>query len=127
MSTGQKTLLGAMGLAVAVLVGLTVHGLREDPTRASATKATAETPAMTDTGGVPRHAETPPWQTPRDSKEPLPPGSVPVWRVDPPPPDRAAPMPAAPVEPPNPATHRPAMDNPGGVNGDRPERAVPGL
>lgn len=32
-----------------------------------------------------------------------------------------------PVAPPNPATHRLPMDNPGGLNRYRPERKVPGL
>lgn len=41
------------------------------------------------------------------------------------PPSQSPPL--RPVEPPNPATHRPPMDNPGGVNRDRPPRPVPGL
>ena len=36
-------------------------------------------------------------------------------------------LPPEPIEPPNPATHRPPMDNPGGLNRFRPERPVPGL
>lgn len=36
-------------------------------------------------------------------------------------------LPPQPVEPPNPATHRPPMDNPGGLNRFRPARPVPGL
>lgn len=36
-------------------------------------------------------------------------------------------QPPEPVEPPNPATHRPPMDNPGGLNRFRPARPVPGL
>lgn len=36
-------------------------------------------------------------------------------------------LPPQPVEPPNPATHRPPMDNPGGLNRFRPARPIPGL
>jgi hypothetical protein len=114
----QKTVLGGLLVAVAVLVGLTVSGLREEPAPPSASRR-ASPPAS---AGAELARETPPWQTPPATKEPLPAGTVPVWRVDPPRPDPSAPMPAAVVEPPNPATHRPPMDNPGGVNGDRPER-----
>lgn len=35
--------------------------------------------------------------------------------------------PPAPVEPPNPAIHRPPTDNPGGLNRFRPARPIPGL
>ncbi|MFM7204630.1 MAG: hypothetical protein ACKO6N_27985 [Myxococcota bacterium] len=35
--------------------------------------------------------------------------------------------PPAPVEPPNPAVHRPPTDNPGGLNRFRPARPIPGL
>jgi hypothetical protein len=34
---------------------------------------------------------------------------------------------ATPIPPPNPILYQPPMDNPGGVDGDRPPRQVPGL
>jgi hypothetical protein len=120
MSAAQKTLLGALALTVALLVGLTVDGLREESsrgTRAAARASRAELPSAT---------EPAPWHAAADEPvSELPPGTVPVSRIDPPRPDLAMPLPQRPVEPPNPALHRPPMDNPGGVNGDRPERPSP--
>lgn len=69
---------------------------------------------------------TPPWQTTPENSPPLPAGYVPAWVVKPPAPDPNGALPE-PVEPPDPLTTPPPMDNPGGVNGDRPERPVPGL
>jgi hypothetical protein len=71
--------------------------------------------------------ETPPWKATPNNTPALPEGTVPTWEVDPPPPDPSAPLPPDPVDPPNPAEHRPPLHNPGGVNGDRPPRLVPGL
>lgn len=67
-----------------------------------------------------------PWEI-RHEQTVLPPGTVPVSAVAPPPPDPAAPLPPAPVEPRNPAQHRPPTHNPGGIDADRPSRPVPGL
>ncbi|HEX5058878.1 MAG TPA: hypothetical protein VFV99_05930 [Kofleriaceae bacterium] len=124
-------LLAGLCVAVALLVVLTLQGLRSStepakpsnaavpttPSRATATPGT--TPAVPD--------ETPPWKTTPQTTGTLPPGTVPAWQVNPPPPDPSTPPPPAPREPANPALHRPAMDNPGGVNGARPERKVPGV
>ncbi len=60
------------------------------------------------------------WET-----SPQPRGYVPASIIDPPPPPRAPPPPP-PRAPPNPIANRPTMYNPGGINGDRPERPVPG-
>src|SRR5690606_921272 len=68
---------------------------------------------------LPRAAS--PWHTTASEPASRPAGTVPVSQVDPPPPDPAARLPPPPVEPPNPAVHRPALHNPGGVNADRPE------
>lgn len=76
---------------------------------------------------VPLPPEISPWEATPDNTPPLPEGQVPAWEVKPPPPDPSVPPPPAPREPPDPASYRPPMDNPGGVNGDRPERPVSGL
>lgn len=52
--------------------------------------------------------------TPADEMEPL--------REEPP-----SPEPPPPVEPPEPSLFRPPMHNPGGVDGDRPPRPIPGI
>lgn len=60
-------------------------------------------------------------------------GAEPQGDVSPPPASAAPPhqtvelQPLGPIEPPNPATHRPPTDNPGGLNRFRPARPVPGL
>lgn len=67
----------------------------------------------------------PPWEARPDNSPPVAKGYIPAWKIDSPrgdPNARPAPLPVA---PPNPAEHRPPMENPGGVNGDRPPRAVP--
>lgn len=118
--------LGGLFVAVAALIALTLQGLRSSDDRGSAQKSVTE-PSRTSGAapGVP--SETPPWQATPENTTTLPPGTVPAWRVNPPPPDPNAPLPPPPKEPPNPALNRPPMDNPGGVNGDRPERKVPGV
>lgn len=120
MSAGAKTLLGTLVVTVVVLVGLTVHGLREEVTPASASRTASVSAVVVGT------SEAAPWQAAASPAAILP-GTVPVSQIDPPRPDPAMPMPAGPVPPPNPALHRPPLDNPGGVDGDRPARAVPGL
>jgi hypothetical protein len=52
---------------------------------------------------------------------------IPAWKVNLPPSDPNTPQPPLPAEPPDPRTTRLPMHNPGGINGDRPERKVPGL
>ena len=122
MSAAQKTLLGALAACAVVLVALTLHGLRDDPSSARATARASASVAST------TPAETPPWQANAETPGGPLPGTVPVSHVDPPRPDAAMPMPPATViEPPNPALHRLPMDNVGGVDSDRPARAVPGL
>lgn len=69
-----------------------------------------------------------PWEVTRDNAPPPPRGHTPAYQVRPPPPDAARASSApVPVPRPDPASTRPPMDNPGGVNGDRPPRPVPGL
>lgn len=116
----MKSILAALGLVVVVLVALTVHGLRE---QSSPETRTTERSARAPVTSV---AEVAPWQAAAPPEAMLP-GTVPVSQIDPPRPDPTVPMPPAVVEPPNPALHRPPMDNPGGVDGDRPARAVPAL
>jgi hypothetical protein len=70
--------------------------------------------------------EVPPWASKQEGTAPPPPHHVPAWQLRPPPPSAGDPTPSPPAEPPNPATHRPPDDNPGGVNGDRPARVLDG-
>lgn len=117
-------------VAAAVFVGLTLQGLRGSNEHATAQPANAKVqPSAPRSPGAPedRRDETPPWQATPQNTTALPPGTVPAWQVNPPPPDPSAPLPPPAHEPPNPATHRPSMDNPGGINGDRPERTAPGV
>jgi hypothetical protein len=130
--TRARWALGALLLAVALLVGLTLHGLREGPqpvAKDADSRAATAGPANESSIAGPRVPpgladETPPWQATPENTGALPAGTVPAWQVHPPRPDPSAPLPPAPVEPPNPAEHRPPIHNPGGVNGDRPERTV---
>lgn len=139
---GIGLLLGGLFLVAGVFAGLTLEGLSRTPpaptrgktepsalvTIRHAPPTVTPAPGTLDGMGItPLPAETPPWEVTKDSSGPLPPGQVPAWIVRPPPPDPSAPAPPAPIEPPDPATHTPPMDNPGGVNGARPERSVPGL
>ncbi len=132
--TRARWALGGSLLAVALLVGLTLHGLRDGPPpvstdtdgRAATTGAATALPIAGRRVSPGVAAETPPWRATPGNTSALPAGTVPAWRVKPPPPDRSTPLPPAPVEPPNPAEHRPPVHNPGGVNRDRPERRVPG-
>lgn len=128
MTSNQRAarwMLGALMLAVVVLVGLTLHGLR-DPRVAIRTPVTGSAARALHPGsGAPMlESETPPWQATPDNTSAALPGTVPTRRVDPPRPDPSIRMPLPPVEPPNPAQHRPPLHNPGGVNGDRPEREL---
>jgi hypothetical protein len=68
--------------------------------------------------------ETPPWESTPETIGPVPPHHVSAWKVRVPRPGADGPLPTPPHEPPDPATYRPPMDNPGGVNGDRPERGA---
>jgi hypothetical protein len=129
--------LGGLVLAVVLLYGFTVHRIGERPQAASAdiedregrvesrsrTRSRAPTKRAAVVEPLPAH-ETAPWQA---TEVALPPGSVPVAHVDPPPPDPHVVLPPPPVEPSNPALHRPPLHNPGGVDRDRPPRPVPGL
>lgn len=126
----SRWILGVLFAVAALLAGLTLQGLHGSSDRVTPEPSNAGAAARASTAGpaVPgQTTEMPPWQATPQNANALPPGTVPAWQVDPPPPDPAQPLPPPPREPPNPALHRPAMDNPGGVNGDRPERAVPGI
>jgi hypothetical protein len=67
-------------------------------------------------------AEPRPWES-RSGEDPGP-GYIPAWRLNIAPPEQVPP-PTVNADRPDPAKYRPSMDNPGGVNGDRPERAMP--
>lgn len=128
-------------LAGLLLFGLTLQWLRERSqpvsadTKGRAARTSPRSPSRThNRSGPATHSsvagqrvpseladETPPWQAASKDTAIMPPGTVPVWRVDPPSPDPSAPLPPPPVEPPNPAQHRPPIHNLGGVDRDRPE------
>jgi hypothetical protein len=128
--TRARWVLGALLLPVILIVALTLHGLRDGPQPVStdaAGRAATTGPATESPIAGPRVSpgladETPPWRARPESTSALPAGTVPAWRVNPPPPDPSPPLPPAPIEPPNPAKHRPPLHNPGGVDGDRPAR-----
>jgi hypothetical protein len=121
-----------LGVAIAALIGLRrdrrepnapreVSSLRGEPVNPPGAVARAETAAVTADPG--RRAA--PWDATPESSPPVPAGHVPAWEVAPPAP---ASPPARPIRlPDDPARSRPAMHNPGGVDGVRPPRPVPGL
>ncbi len=114
-------IVGLVG-ATAALGAVTLYGLKRKPEPAPG--GVSAQPQVVTRAGQP--AEGPPWHAPPGDARALPPGTVPVEQIKPPPPDPSAPPPA-PREPKNPATHRPPVHNPGGVDGDRPSRKVPGV
>jgi hypothetical protein len=66
--------------------------------------------------------ETPPWEATPGNTPAVAANYWPAWKVNPPAPDPESPRPPDPVPPPDPRASRPALVNPGGVNGDRPAR-----
>jgi len=68
-----------------------------------------------------------PWEATPETSPEVPEHHLPAWEVNPPPPDLNRPPPPPPRDTRDPATYRPPKHNPGGVNGDRPPREVPGL
>jgi hypothetical protein len=122
-------------LGAAVTLGVTVAFLFEALYRRSPGSAALgsgdEPPALAPppawTPKPPAHKDTPSWEsTPSNTGKPDR-GFVPAWKVNPPRPDPSAPTPPTPFAPPDPQQNRPAMQNPGGINGVRPERKVPGI
>jgi hypothetical protein len=116
-------ILAAGGLAFYLLV------LRQ-PTGAEAIEsplpgATSTAPVHANVAPVAVPGRVAPWEATRENTPPVPAGQVPAWQVRPAAPDPTMHMPAAPVAPPDPQTTTPPMDNPGGVNGDRPPRPEP--
>jgi hypothetical protein len=122
----------------AALILVDLHGAQLPAAGGSAGATTSpivtvrHTPAFADRGDenrprdvrtVPPPPTTAPWEATPESSPPLPDRHIPAWQVRPPPPDPNAAARPEPTSPPDPATTRPPMDNPGGVNGDRPPRA----
>ena len=123
MSKLRLAALAGLALAIGILVAVVV----EKPTRSSDVGAsTAETTQRTRVGspsgkrlralGTPRRGHTT-HDTRTHSHGPVTPSPVPL------PPRQTHAVPALS----DPAKNRPPLYNPGGVNGDRPPRAVPGL
>ncbi len=79
------------------------------------------TPELVDPPAKPL-VEQQPWQATPEASPPPPSGQVPAWQVHPPAPDREVRPPPDPTPPPDPMATRPALSNPGGVNGARPPR-----
>jgi hypothetical protein len=73
---------------------------------------------------APPPVEEQPWEAKDDAE--VPEGHLSVAEVKPPGPEPTLTAPEA-VPPPDPLTHEPPKDNPGGVNGDRPPREIPGM
>jgi hypothetical protein len=110
----KPQLLVGIFAAVALLVGLTLYGIRDSNQHATLARKLSD--------------EIPPWQvTSANTPDPsspsaagpaattarstaLPPGTVPAWQINPPAPDPSAPLPPPPHEPPNPALHRPSTE-----------------
>lgn len=113
----------AMGMAVA-LVLRDLYGASESETDALSMSIggagdVSPPPPRTERGGS-ASVET----ASRTFEGPLPPHHVPASAIRrPPTPSMPVPVPRPPAEP---SRHRPPLHNPGGVNGDRPERASPG-
>jgi hypothetical protein len=107
--------LGALLVAVALLLALTLRGARSSRERAAPDLIETSKRQAPSSDGPAAPAklaeEVPPWEVKPGAAPALPPGTVPAWQVDPPPPDRLTPRPP-PQEPPNPALHRPAMQSP---------------
>src|SRR5262249_11371956 len=61
-----------------------------------------------------------PWQATRENAPQIDEHHIPAWKVPTTPPVAWTPPPV--VEPPDPLAHPPPLQNPGGVNGDRPPR-----
>jgi len=123
-------------LGSSVLLGVTMAFLLESLHRTS--PRFASQPTMADVQPTPIPAASQlvkpvplakqilPWDS-RRQDSPSAPEYIPAWKVNPPRPDPNALPPPRPVEPTNPQLTKPPRDNPGGVNGDRPERPVPGM
>lgn len=74
------------------------------PASASSSESSPSTPSKQRVVGT----DVPPWVAASQSEKlPLPEGVVPASEINPPPPDPNTPQPRPPIEPPNPATHRP--------------------
>ena len=106
-------ILAALAAAVALLLGVTLRGLRSaddaaprEDLRAAESSAAPSPRRLVATSTL--ADETPPWEVkPTTAASSLPPGSVPAWKVNPPPPEPRTPP--TPHEPLNPAVHRPPM------------------
>jgi hypothetical protein len=115
-------------LLLGVLVGLTAEQLyrSSDPPLAQLQSA-ASSDEVHAPPPEPLRGEPRPSADAAKRRPPAPEWQIPAWVVKPPAPDPRTPLPPAPVEPPSPIAHRPPMHNPGGVNGDRGARPVPGI
>lgn len=106
------------------------QGTRADGTQTSGAPSwtpptPSELPSETPTGLTPVK-EIKPWEAPDVDPATLPPGHYTPRQVGATPPDPVPSQPV-PVPPPPPHLYTPPKDNPGGVNGTRPPRPVPGL
>lgn len=108
--TAAKWILGVGLVLLVAVIGLTSFGDKKRTSEtAGASKSVAARSEPSDAKPTPPRVaeEVPPWEAARQKQEALPPGLVPASEIDPPPPDPNIPRPLPPIEPPNPATHRP--------------------
>jgi hypothetical protein len=125
-----------VGVLASGVIGLVAYTRHEKPPEKAVEVVTVSRPSQTlggPVGGASQTASTPnsadQIQLVRHVPNHVPPASerqIPVSVARPPVPDSTIPMPAVPAPPPNPQTTPPPMDNPGGVNGSRPERVLTG-
>jgi len=111
-------------LIAGAVVGIFAYFLYDGPAKRNATGKPEA--ALGRSAPAPTQPTIPPWEArPENAPGKVPEHQIPAWKVLVPPPVAWTPPP--PVEPPNPITHPPPMHNPGGYDGDRPPRPVPGL
>jgi len=130
-----RVAIAGMILAMIGFVLYDSYASKKAKTAASAAKSAASAPETTPASSVaaqndrppeiaPPPVEEQPWEA-RDDVE-LPEGHLSAAEVKPPGPEPTLTAPEA-IPPPDPLTNEPPKHNPGGVNGDRPPREIPGM
>jgi hypothetical protein len=123
----------AATVAIGVALGSMVESIYRSPLlspRVAAPPDSPRLPAGPDRAlgrPVPLRRDPVPWEAKPSDPPPPSPRYIPAWQVNPPRPDAHLPPPPPPPELPNPQLTTPSKHNPGGVNGDRPARPIPGL
>lgn len=107
LAAARRILAGGIGLLLAVVGFTRFHDERKRHQNTLLMETTvAESHSSMQRVLPSATGDVPPWETARHSQDiRLPEGAIAFAEVSPPPPDRTAPTPPTPVEPPNPATH----------------------